>query len=1528
MSLNNIKLDSITSEYSSFVDNQVLTAKQLNDIIEFFEDQQRLTRTCLVGVGLVCGFGFKGNAGGITVSKGCAVTTDGDLLYMQDTAFTHFRAYDNKLVKYPPFYPSGTDKPQMSLWELTLADPATNKLPGGSLPLAGFQAKAGKTVQQMVGLLYLEYYLKDPDACTAIDCDNQGKKQVAKLRVLLLSPADMELIINRTAGEIIADDIFRDYFNAYTQYISLAVPGAKRALLNDTNTASQAKLCETYISIVNAGYPALSAAIVSLYNNFKFILDKSGSYNISSEKTKLEAVLKQVVTAPQAQYFYDFYKDIVTAYNELRSALIELVYICCPDIYAFPKHIMLGYLNAAEANTPAQYRHRFYPSPAVTENKARVTAAISMTNRLFLLMNNFLVPAVGSPVKVTPSADYDRLMEHRAIPFYYDNISSVAAKWNHEMWRRGTDKRILSYHASQYAGGNDMIVSPLNYSIDTNNFFRVEGHIGRTYNDALKKVNDLRKDYDLPFDVVAMRMGDVNLSDIDINDYACQFADLEAVLNAFKAEQNCLYAAVAKFFSNFDVRTGNAFYTTNYRQYSRNKSMPEEAMALLMGDNEKAVMNEGTNLPLSEPANYSYRAPGTYTLYSGVDAVDNNLYTDEYALGYYFDKMRQDEIATTISDYAEAAATYIDTSDLDDDMAVIAVDIPLRMIAGTRNISEWLPDRLMDIDEDTLTNFSEHLDELCAEVKDAMNRSRKIFIKQTYQSKGYEHDYELRLWQLLQNCCAGEAMEVILKEVLARKEKLLKQLTFSAYALSHPGLEHKAGVHRGGTFVMVYASAKAKISDKPSGGTPTQRFAFLLQNQDFVKGFSKDNDLIAYLAKNISPGDAKDAVEYYMGISKRSYNPTQKQKVIDDVKKAAKAYQESLVDDEDAVAKDIVFADFCLPYICCSDCPPVAFITPEPKISLSLPKNIVCSDDSKLQFSVSPADGVVKASLGFEGTVVLENSQYFFDPSKVADGSFGKTIQFTVNDQPTSCSITVLKHPEIIKLETKVTGNTAMGISIQFIAEANQLAGDAFLYTWDVGDPHVASGGIFKDLNTPNIVVFFSYDDLYQNHPDGKLHATLTVTNQSCTATQGLDYTIELPPILVLEKTEVCSADGPVEFMTVKPDGGVVTGTNVSKNGATGKWEFDPSNGPFEVPINDFKVNSIAVANCQITVHELPAPSFTYSTTVDAANGTVELTCTNTTPHAASYNFTWNIDGVTSTGLNVQKTFDMTPFPSGRTILVTLTAAHKADAGCQQQTSPQTAVQLPGVQVSLALAVTQVCSGAAPVGFITVSPANGIVSKQTNPLAVKQVGPGKWEFDPSSGPFGVPVNDFTVNGIPVPGCQIIVNESPEPRFAPNVRVNASSNDVEVTCNNFTPNPAQFDFTWLVDDVASPATGDLFLKYPMTSLPPMGKDIVVELRAKNKKDGDCQKSFKVTIHLPGQEEQPGTGGIRTGGTGGIQPVNTLTTQPGGGTVAGDTTNEALNITGDTPPVPPGKGTKPPEVPKKTNSKTPGKKAGEK
>lgn len=50
------KLSTITTQYHTYKVDQVLTHTQLNESIAFFEDQDRLTRVFLNGVGIVCGF--------------------------------------------------------------------------------------------------------------------------------------------------------------------------------------------------------------------------------------------------------------------------------------------------------------------------------------------------------------------------------------------------------------------------------------------------------------------------------------------------------------------------------------------------------------------------------------------------------------------------------------------------------------------------------------------------------------------------------------------------------------------------------------------------------------------------------------------------------------------------------------------------------------------------------------------------------------------------------------------------------------------------------------------------------------------------------------------------------------------------------------------------------------------------------------------------------------------------------------------------------------------------------------------------------------------------------------------------------------------------------------------------------------------------------------------------------------------------------------------------------------------------------
>ena len=87
----NNQLSNISTQYRKFTKGQYVKHTQFNEFLDFFEDQDRLSRVLLQGVGIVCGFRpeliyTSRLLTGIRLSQGVAVTTDGDLLTLNDTS--------------------------------------------------------------------------------------------------------------------------------------------------------------------------------------------------------------------------------------------------------------------------------------------------------------------------------------------------------------------------------------------------------------------------------------------------------------------------------------------------------------------------------------------------------------------------------------------------------------------------------------------------------------------------------------------------------------------------------------------------------------------------------------------------------------------------------------------------------------------------------------------------------------------------------------------------------------------------------------------------------------------------------------------------------------------------------------------------------------------------------------------------------------------------------------------------------------------------------------------------------------------------------------------------------------------------------------------------------------------------------------------------------------------------------------------------------------------------------------------------
>src|ERR1700749_1446617 len=96
-------LDSLVTDYSVFERDQVLTEAQLNSVAQYFDDQDRLTRVELVGVGIVGGLNAIIAGGKVVVGKGVGISTDGDLMLLQtDTTYDSIKPYDETAPFYAP----------------------------------------------------------------------------------------------------------------------------------------------------------------------------------------------------------------------------------------------------------------------------------------------------------------------------------------------------------------------------------------------------------------------------------------------------------------------------------------------------------------------------------------------------------------------------------------------------------------------------------------------------------------------------------------------------------------------------------------------------------------------------------------------------------------------------------------------------------------------------------------------------------------------------------------------------------------------------------------------------------------------------------------------------------------------------------------------------------------------------------------------------------------------------------------------------------------------------------------------------------------------------------------------------------------------------------------------------------------------------------------------------------------------------------------------------------------------------------
>lgn len=90
-------MEQTNNNYPKFEKGQVLTSQALNSYFGYLDEQQRLTRAKLLGVGIIDGLDINYTSDKLYIRKGTAVTADGYLIELpEDTTYTLMHKYDKK----------------------------------------------------------------------------------------------------------------------------------------------------------------------------------------------------------------------------------------------------------------------------------------------------------------------------------------------------------------------------------------------------------------------------------------------------------------------------------------------------------------------------------------------------------------------------------------------------------------------------------------------------------------------------------------------------------------------------------------------------------------------------------------------------------------------------------------------------------------------------------------------------------------------------------------------------------------------------------------------------------------------------------------------------------------------------------------------------------------------------------------------------------------------------------------------------------------------------------------------------------------------------------------------------------------------------------------------------------------------------------------------------------------------------------------------------------------------------------------
>lgn len=1031
----------IPNGYPIFEANQVLKYTDLQTLFDYLDGHTRLTRTHLIGMGIVCGLAVDlrhtSNPPAIAISAGCGLTSEGDVIDLATTLLTHSQTVTVPDRLFQPSAPApaasngnGTNGngsaltgPTHTVIELFsgAADDRT-ALSEGRTP-----AQIAEFVADRVVVVVIEPSDTRRDSCL-VDCDDRGRDRRFARRFFLLprtaetdTDLSAETLLHQGYGTTLPapwdtapieslvtarQSLWQQpelrvrrlgYHLETPEDSGDAVPVVRLSHLKTFADlmANYGDICEAAIAQLGTALPQLYRLFSPLFCRFQpaIATDFEGvadhlrtlltRIRSASPPSQLEAVEAQYAI----QYFYDYLSLLVAAYWELAEAAFDLMADCPTDPRRFPKYLMLGEPRPAADRSPCEppsaYRSHFLQPPLYNGNAQRLQRVQHLYERLRRLCAPdafFMLPFYDTPLAITPSADRAAPLSHQAIP-YYLNYPNLYRYWNYDACRKGISDRHPAYFHPLDASPPVTSIDLLAHRIDAYPFYRIEGHIGEPKTDALEQIKTYQARYNLAFDVIVLKLAP-SLDSLEDLNLSGSFDDLEADFGRLQDKFRKLWDKHETRDDPRDRWSRNVFLNTLRREFF-NDADPTSG----------AGLHRIRESQLQNPILALARRPENYVFVA--EPVPAGQATQRFWL-YVVDREGTQVARFSPQPNLTPSDDLIDFSGLSDAAIATEQDRIRDTLAACFGLAkvrfEVIPqsarnplvyfvrlalDSPLDLPADPESN--QPRGEVAAGLLWLTPFTISIASEQPYLAQPEFHDFET-LYRLLHDIPPGFADERQLPFRMGDRDAAdcLNYFEFRGLMeVYRQRLERLKELHLFHNFAAQHPGLE------PLGGVP-QGGTFVLV---YVDGEVLSDNLVQ-TERNVAFRARTSALQRLVGFPFQFLS-------------ALRIQQEVLN------RADVVVADFCLPYRCCNHSPTVSYLLAKPRPIVLLEKSAFCRDDAgTYEFILDPAGGVLKG----EGTY-REGDTYYFEPSRIAF-THERTVTFTYAVEGSYDTFTVALHPD------------------------------------------------------------------------------------------------------------------------------------------------------------------------------------------------------------------------------------------------------------------------------------------------------------------------------------------------------------------------------------------------------------------------------------------------------------------------------------------------------------------------------------